>query len=187
MWLWKSPLRSSSTSTTAARATASVSIAWEFAAIAVELATQSDTGSNPDRVDADYHHVSVGVPVGPVRIEAGHEMLEGSTSGNGSFSTPLATLHAFNGWADKFLVTPTAGLEDAYIGVGGKVVDTKLKAVYHDYHAEANSRDYGWELDLLASTALDEDSAWGAKWADFHAEDFATDTQKFWLWYETKF
>ena len=31
-----------------------------------------------------------------------------------ALQTPLATLHKFNGWADLFLTTPNAGLEDAY-------------------------------------------------------------------------
>jgi len=153
----------------------------------LEYAHQTDTGKNPNRVNADYHHVMLGVPVGPVKIEAGQEVLEGSESNSGAFTTPLATLHAFNGWADKFLTTPTTGLEDNYVSIGGKISDTKLKAVYHNFHSEASSRDFGSELDLLIVTPLDEDSTWGAKYADFNAEDFATDTEKFWLWYETRF
>ena len=63
------------------------------------------------------------------------------TAGKG-FTTPLATLHKFQGWADKFLTTPPNGIEDLYAtasvnlkGVG--VLDTLGFIVsYHDYDAE---------------------------------------------------
>jgi len=42
----------------------------------------------------------------------GYEVLEGN--GAIGFATPLATLHAFNGWADMFLTTPANGLKDLY-------------------------------------------------------------------------
>ena len=70
-----------------------------------------------------------------------------ATAGAGKgFTTPLATLHKFQGWADKFLTTPPNGLEDLYAnasvnlkGVG--VLDTLGFIVsYHDYDAE---RDLG--------------------------------------------
>src|ERR1035438_4740700 len=34
--------------------------------------------------------------------------------GRTGFQTPLATLHAFNGWDDVFLTTPADGLQDIY-------------------------------------------------------------------------
>ena len=34
------------------------------------------------------------------------------------FTTPLATLHKFQGWADKFLTTPPNGIEDLYVNAG---------------------------------------------------------------------
>ena len=60
------------------------------------------------------------------------------------FTTPLATLHKFQGWADKFLTTPPNGIEDMYVnaivnlkGVGA--LDTlALLLSYHDYDARAD-------------------------------------------------
>jgi hypothetical protein len=154
----------------------------------LEFAHQEDISNNTTHVNANYHHLVLGSQIGPVKIQAGHERLEGSSSNTAnSFSTPLATLHAFNGWADKFLTTPGGGLVDIYLALGGKVEDTKLTAVLHDFHADATSRDFGWEMDLAAVTPIDESSSWGAKYADFHADDFATDSRKAWLWYETRF
>ena len=43
---------------------------------------------------------------------SGYELL-GSDGVTVAFSTPLATLHAFEGWADKFLATPAAGITDS--------------------------------------------------------------------------
>ena len=79
-------------------------------------------------------------------------MLEGD--GVRGFSTPLATLHKFDGWADKFLTTPPNGLERRYVtlgyttkGVG--VLDTlSANAVYHQFHSNRLRIDYGSEVDL---------------------------------------
>ena len=51
-------------------------------------------------------------------IKPGWELL----GGNGVYgiSTPYATLYAFNGWADRFLVTPLDGLDDRCLGLSGK-------------------------------------------------------------------
>ena len=42
--------------------------------------------------------------------------------GNGvkGFTTPLATLHKFQGWADKFLATPVNGIEDEYVNLSAR-------------------------------------------------------------------
>ena len=48
---------------------------------------------------------------GIVTVKAAYESLEGN--GARGFSTPLATLHAFQGWADVFLNTPADGVDDA--------------------------------------------------------------------------
>jgi hypothetical protein len=153
----------------------------------VEFARQEDIGSNDTRVRADYSHYKVTGDAGPVTLGAGYETLDGSRSGNGAFNTPLATLHKFNGWADKFLTTPGTGLEDSYLSVGGKVEGTSLLAVYHDFRSEASSRHYGNELDLRATRPINEYSSWGAKYADYNADNFSKNTRKVWLWYETHF
>ena len=54
-------------------------------------------------VEAAANHGSFG-------LKAGYEVLGGADVPNHAFQTPLATLHAFQGWADKFLTTPAAGV-----------------------------------------------------------------------------
>ena len=60
-----------------------------------------------------------------------------------AFRTPLATLHKFQGWSDKFLVTPNAGLRDTYIGVKGKVQGIGWKLSWHDFGADEGGADFG--------------------------------------------
>ena len=115
----------------------------------LEFAQQDDSGDNPNTVDAGYMLGELGMGISGVTFKVGVEILEGS-AGNGSFSTPLATLHAFNGWADKFLSTPGDGLEDTYLMVKGKVNQVALTGVYHDFSSETGSTDYGSELDFSA-------------------------------------
>ena len=83
------------------------------------LATQSDNGDNPNSFDATYLNAEVGAKFGPVTVLGGYELL-GSDNGVG-FSTPFATLHKFQGWADKFLGTPGEGVKDIYITAKTKV------------------------------------------------------------------
>ncbi len=83
---------------------------------------------------------------------AGYELLEGD--GVKGFTTPLATLHRFQGWADKFLTTPVNGLADKYVNVGyttkgvGPLDTLGLTASWHEYESDRLSIDYGSELNL---------------------------------------
>ncbi len=98
--------------------------------------------------------------------------------------SPLATLHAFNGWADKFLVTPSRGLDHAYVSANGKAGKFAWVAAYHDYRADNASAvldHYGRELDLSLSRPLWKDWAGMVKVADYHADGFARDTRKVWV------
>ena len=165
-----------------------------------EMAEQEDHGNNPASYDASYYYVSPGVKFGGLSLSAGFESLEGN--GANSFQTPLATLHAFNGWADKFLTTPASGLEDAYgkisytvSGMGKWADNTVFDAAYHDYNAENTSADYGTEWNLQIGRTLKTEKEtypfkeWSVsvKYADYDAEDLFTDTEKVWLTLGTKF
>ena len=100
-------------------------------------------------------------------------------------------LHKFNGFADKFLVTPVNGLEDFYIDVTYKVKNAPgqlsifngllLKAQYHDFKSEEGSIDYGTEFDFYAKMPLRRGVYVEAKYANYDADQFATDTEKFTL------
>lgn len=150
-------------------------------------ATQSDYADNPHDYDADYFQFEAGATHGMFGAKAGYEVLGGDAQPNHSFQTPLATLHAFQGWADKFLTTPSAGVEDLY--VGGSVSFGKLKCdlAWHDFAAEATNADYGEEWNTSAVWKFGKTYEVLAKYADYHADGFATDTSKFWLQFSATF
>ena len=103
-----------------------------------------------------------------------------------SFQTPLATLFKFNGWADKFLTTPPNGLRDLYGGAAygfkmvGPIELLSFQAVYHRFDSERLNQHYGNEIDLLASAKIGRYVV-SARYADYDAKLFATDTKKLWL------
>ena len=121
---------------------------------------------------------------------AGYELL-GSDGGTAAFQTPLATMHAFNGWADLFLTTPAAGLEDYYVKAGytppsPPVPGLSFAVVYHDYSADFGSADYGTEWNASIAARLGP-IATMVKFADYQADGFGTDKQIMWVQAEYSF
>ena len=124
-----------------------------------------------------------------VTATLGYEVL-GSDAGRYGFSTPLATLHKFNGWADRFLTTPDEGLVDFSITLTGKLWKGNWTVAYHDFEADESSAtvdDLGDELDISYDMAFNEHFTAGVKYADYSAGDINVDTEKFWLWAGVKF
>ena len=151
----------------------------------LEYAQQSDYEDGESRIDADYTLVELGGKISGVTAKIGLETLSGD--GEYGFSTPLATLHAFNGWADQFLGTPVDGLEDLYVSVGGKVGGVKLLAVYHEYSADNGGEDYGSEYGLLAARKFGKHYTLLAKYASYSADEHNADVDKLWLSGQLKF
>lgn len=151
----------------------------------LEYASQSDYSDNPDDFNLDYYLVEGGLNTGRFTAKLGYELL--SSNGSNVFQTPLATLHAMNGWADQFLTTPADGLQDAYISASTNVAGIKFSGIYHDFRADTGNSRYGTEWDLVATKAIGEHYSIGAKFAAYRAKDFSVDTDKFWLWTEAKF
>lgn len=165
-----------------------VSLSYE-----AEAAAQSDYGGNRARYDENYFHVAPALAAGGWTLTAGYEVLGGD--GVNAFQTPLATLHKFNGWADKFLDTPAAGLEDGYAGISyrfsGEVPvlgGANVAVFYHDFRGRARG-DLGTEIDASAgrSWTLPQDYFlktlnFTVKYADYKAGDAPyTDTRKIWV------
>ncbi len=145
-----------------------------------EFASQGDNADNPTNYDADYFRVQAEWSHEALRFGVGFESL-GSDNGQG-FRTPLATLHAFNGWADQFLATPPGGLDDVYVKLGYKPGKWNLQLVYHDYSAETGGGSYGSEIDLSAGRKLGDKYGLLLKMAAFDADDPPfVDTTKVWL------
>jgi hypothetical protein len=150
-------------------------------------ATQSDRGANPLDFSNKYY---LGELTGTFRqysAGAGIEVLEGD--GIKGFTTPLATLHKFQGWADKFLATPVNGLEDKYINLGylkkgfGPLETLSVALSWHDYDSERLSINYGQELNLQLQGKFRRFTG-TLKYADYSAATTTPvavrDTSKFW-------
>lgn len=157
-----------------------------------ELATQSDTGDNPTSYDADYLHINAAYGAGNgMSIGLGYELLGADSSAGVGFSTPLATLHAFNGWADQFLSTPGSGLEDFYATFKMKAGKWNLTFVYHDFSSDTGSFNYGDEIDLSGALKLSDHYGLLLKAALFSADSSSpltnVDTNKLWIMFTANY
>jgi len=149
----------------------------------LEYARQNDAHDNAVDYHADYYRIDLSAHVGAVTPYLGYESLGGdSTRPGASFRTPLATLHAFNGWADMFLATPGAGLEDLFVGVKGSAGSWDWNVLYHDFNAESGSGGFGTEWDASLSRKFLEHYSVLFKGARFNADSASyTDVTKLWL------
>ncbi len=147
----------------------------------LEYAKQQDAGA-AKLFEADYTLAEATYNISRYSFTAGYELL-GSDEGKYGFATPLATLHAFQGWADKFLATPAAGLEDVYINAGITVAGTQALVSYHKYDSDEGSIDFGDEINFSLVKKFGA-VVWTAKYAQYSMGDTNasyTDTTKFWL------
>lgn len=157
----------------------------------VEYARQTNAAANPRHFTVDYLLVEPGVKIGPVTGKIGYERLSGN--GQAALQTPLATLHAFNGWADKFLVTPADGLRDLYVDFAvapktkGLPKGLILRAVFHDFRSTLGNRPYGREFDAQVAVPVTKRISMLAKAALYKARGFGVDTKRLWLQAEAHF
>lgn len=159
---------------------------------ALEYATQDIDSRNGD--SPDYMFAEVGYKFSGLTAKVGYEVL--GADGASSFTTPLATLHKFNGWNDIFLGGTFGGaisdgtglgLEDTYISLGGKISGVKVAAVYHDYSSDEGGSDYGSEWGFVASKGFKGGYSVGLKYSSYSSDGFAVDTDKLWVWTGYKF
>lgn len=148
--------------------------------ITADIARQRDHGNNPQRFSHDYWLLEPACNAGAMVVRAGWEHLGGN--GAHALQAPLGTLHAFNGWADKFNATPLGGLDDRYLGAGGKSADGRLdwQLAWHDYRAVHGGR-YGHEIDASLGFPVTKGVRGLVKFADYRADGYARDTRKAWL------
>jgi hypothetical protein len=156
-------------------------INWGYSA---SYATQSEYANNPLHYRDDYQALELSATRSGFSLTAGLELLAGD--GVKGFTTPLATLHKFQGWADKFLTTPANGIDDKYLALGyarkplGAFDLLSLAAVGHKFSSERRSIDYGSEIDLQGQLTYRRCTL-TLKYADYRADAFATDTRKAWV------
>lgn len=149
--------------------------------LTLSYASQSEAGDSPLDYSADYFLVEGGTKIQKTGLKLGYEVL-GSDNGVG-FKTPFATLHKFQGWSDKFLVTPGDGIQDLYASVVHPIGPVKLLVAYHHFEADDSSTTFGKELDIAATWKATKNLGLQLKYANFMSddEDRYTDTEKLWL------
>ncbi len=153
----------------------------------LEFAHQSDSADNPADYSANYYRLQGQVPAGPVQLLGGVEVLEGDA--DQAFQTPLATLHAFNGWADQFLATPVNGLQDVFVGASGKWQRYGWQLIAHDFESEIGSDDFGSEIDASIAWKYGKESRYGllVKAAFFDGDNGRADVNKLWFMWQAGF
>jgi len=188
-----------STNTYGLRASGGTAITDGVKAIyTAEYANQSDSADNPDSIDADYWLAEAGTKMtfdGPIKmllVKASYELQEGS-GGKDRFVTVLGTNHAYQGWSDQFLVTPSDGLEDIYITAVAKAYGVKFVTAFHQFSSDKGSYDYGTEFNLQATKKVAKNYTIGLKYADFDADrnsmntSATNDVTKVWAFVQAKF
>jgi hypothetical protein len=159
-------------------------------------AYQTDDQNNPVSYETDYIAAELGLEAYGFKLTGGYEQLGADAGATGiaggfAFQTPYATLHKFNGWADKFLTTPQTGLQDYYAGIAytvpkvGKMGPLVANVVFHRFDSTNGSIHYGDEWNASLSLKLTKRTTAMIKYADYQREGIASytgdaDTKKFW-------
>jgi len=154
-----------------------------------EYADQSDYQDGANTVNGDYKNLILGLEIQGFQVKLNYEVL----SGNGvyGFATPLATLHAFNGWADQFLTTPKDGLRDVFVTASKSWAGINWLLRYDSFSSDHDGYDYGSEWNFSAAKKLNKNITVVLKYAAYSGDAntinltrnpaLAGDLDKFWL------
>ncbi|ABZ77852.1 conserved hypothetical protein [Shewanella halifaxensis HAW-EB4] len=183
-----------STDTYGIRATGDIKLDALKLSYEAEFAQQSEAANNPETYSATYYHLGAGINFDAFGAKVSYEVL-GSDDGKAGFITPLATLHAFNGWTDKFLFGGKGnwenGLVDTSFALTAKLAGLKLLAKYHKFDSDYGDIDMGQEWGVSATYPFAKYYSVGVKYASFSGADagygFSNDTDKLWVTLQAKY
>lgn len=140
-----------------------------YAEFAYQDGTSNAAGGDYDAV---YAHVKYTHKFGKTALTAGVEYLEDD------FKTPLATVHAFNGYADRFIGTRIGlnsagdGLSDVYLRVAQPLGNGfTFKGALHYFADDSFSETYGYEVDAVLVKKFSENITGLIKAAYYFGED----------------
>ena len=171
----------------------------------MEYADQSDAANNTGDIDAYYFLGEAGLKfkinsvVESLVLKFDYEFFEGK-GGVDRFVSALGTNHAYQGWADRFLITPGDGIEDIYFTALAKIWGATFIASYHNLNSDNLDYSYGDEINLLLTKTFKKHYTLGTKYAFYDADrnstniarngtasDLANDISIFWVWAQIKF
>ncbi|MFZ2171717.1 MAG: hypothetical protein WAW61_19010 [Methylococcaceae bacterium] len=147
-----------------------------------EWSIQKDYINSPKDYTVNRYNLMGGFTAYNFTLQGAMEQLNGLGQ-NQTFQTPLGTNHAFQGWADLFLVTPKDGIRDVF----GTMLytldrgDVTLTGVYHNFYDDTGNIHYGKEWDFMATKKFGKHYSLLAKYAYYDADQYSTNTQKIWL------
>ena len=147
-----------------------------------EWSIQKDYLNSPKDYTVNRYNLMGGFTAYNFTVQGAMEQLNGLGQ-NQTFQTPLGTNHAFQGWADLFLVTPKDGIRDVF----GTMITTldrgsvTLMGVYHNFYDDTGNIHYGKEWDFMATKKFGKHYSLLAKYAYYDADQYSTNTQKIWL------
>ena len=142
-----------------------------------EFAFQDGTSNIGGDYEAVYGHLKYTHKIGKTSLIAGVEYLEDD------FKTPFATVHAFNGFADAFVLDRIGlrngpdgtfeGLTDSYLGFvrPGLPGGVTMKGFLHYYADDSLKNSYGYEADLILAKKFTDNISGLIKAAYFLADD----------------
>ena len=133
-------------------------------------ATLDQDGNDNQKISANYYNAEIGANAYGFLIGADYEVLgEGSDDSTDGFSTPLATLHKFQGFADVFVgrTKGTGGNKDGLVDMNAKVgyknaTYGKFVATYHKFDSVnegttiggEKATDLGSEIDFVYTAKI---------------------------------
>ena len=153
----------------------------------VGYSNQANYQNNPGNYALDRYNIILGATYAGVTIKSGMEQLDGN--GTYAFQTPLGSTHLFQGWADKFLVTPDDGIRDIQASIDKSFYGVKFLFAYHHFTDSNSHGEYGNEYDVLVSKNFGKHYQLLAKYAFYDASDSVAavdagvgeNTQKIWV------
>ena len=167
----------SSSDTIGLRATGMLKHDQNSVGYAISYATQDDNSGSTIPFDLDYLAGEITGSANGSTIAFGFEFLEGD--GTSGFSTPLATVHKFNGFADQFAGASlglagglSQGLKDYYVRYSGEIanLDIPITISYHRFEAENLADFLGNEFDLVATYELNDHTQIVSKYASYQSD-----------------
>lgn len=156
---------------------------WGYRLTAAE---QSDSAGNPFDYSASYWLASLSAKLDGFTVAVTETSLGADEDANRAFQTPLATLHAFQGWADRFLTTPGFGIRDTQFTISGTLFGANTQLHWHQYRSDIGGMDLGSEWNFQITKQIDRYSL-ALKFADYQADEFSQDSSKLWVTIATGF
>ena len=146
-----------------------------------EFALQERTDISNDAI-LQFYDLGAGLGYRASEISINYQRL--GENNDISFVTPLASLQDKNGWADKFLTTPTSGLRDYSLQYIWRKNPIKIDSRYHAFYADDSDSKLGEELDIDFVLKLSRHDSVILRYANFFSSDDSfSDEQRVFLMY----